>query len=505
MNEPKPEWYEQMRNDPLRRRTFTHHNINRIEKLAAEGRIAKRAGRPKPVLWLAAGLWIVLMLLVPIRQETDWFKPWSGETVKETNPPAEEKRYRLKGTVEATKSPGSYGDGLTAFVADTSHTYEVIEIRDDFAKITSGGVSGWIPAWYLSRESDDSQLSTVKPYEMLVLNPIVFRLYPDEAKPSGFELQAGKVVQITREYRDWVGIELFAYDTPYLGEKWVPKSDLAAWDPNRAREGVLREGAQVFNEKGGAKDPPPASGPIWIEREQSNRYQIIAPGGYTGYIEKSDFVPNPFLAIRSDTPDSALAPAAEETAPKEDNSVRAVGNHSDGRLLVTPVRQAKVVALGAPSCYGQETDLNWRGDYAVVWESRAGGTSVPIFSFPEDFEIIQKIDTPVEMRRFTMEDTELFAYVPRYTDCHALETYVFGVSDGKAFQVPFEMDAKRSLASIGQLPNREFQVTKGELIVTGGYGAGQDFIDVYHFRYDSKKKSMVLQQTDQMKPNEIIG
>ncbi|MBD2862962.1 hypothetical protein [Paenibacillus oceani] len=506
MNEPKPEWYEQMRNDPFDRRTFTLQNINRIEKMAADGRAgSKRNGRPKPVLWLAAGVVIVLLLLIPDMRATVGLKPWSGEAGTETNPPAERERYRLKGDVEVTQSPGAYEHGAPVFVADADLSYEVTEIRGNFAKIASGGASGWIPEWYLNREPETGALLSVKPYEMLVLNPVVFRLYPDEAKPSGFELPAGKVVQVTREYRNWANIRLFTYDTPYTGEKWVPKSALAAFDPASAREGTLREGAGVYTEKGGAKERPPSPGPIWIEREAGSRYVIIAPGGYTGYIEKADFVPNPFRDTGSEGRAESGNTEEEETALKEDLSHRAVGTHTEGRIVVKPSGQAKVAALGAPSCYGQETDLNWRGAYEAVWEPKSGGAASPIFSFPTEFEIIQKNDSPVQMKSFALSGTDLFAYVPRHTDCHALETYLFGVSDGKAFPVPFEMDPERSWTNIGQLPNRQFQVTSGEMIVTGGYGAGQDYIDVYHFRYDSKKKAMVLQRTEQLKPNEING
>ncbi|RKN84489.1 hypothetical protein [Paenibacillus ginsengarvi] len=200
---------------------------------------------------------------------------------------------------------------------------------------------------------------------------------------------------------------------------------------------------------------------------------------------------------KNDGTEEAVAP------PREDVSVRAIGTHSEGLIVIKPANQAKVAALGAASCYGQETDLNWRGDYAVYWEPKTGGATSLIFTFPIDFEIIQRGDTPVEMKKFQLGGTELFAYTPRYTDCHALETYVFGVADGKAFSVPFEMDAKRSLSNLGRLPIRELQITDEELIITGGYGAGQDFIDVYHFLYDPKKKSLILQTTDQLKPNEL--
>ncbi|SEB86109.1 hypothetical protein SAMN05443246_2158 [Paenibacillus sp. GP183] len=196
--------------------------------------------------------------------------------------------------------------------------------------------------------------------------------------------------------------------------------------------------------------------------------------------------------------------AIEVNLVKEDDSIRAIGMHSDGRLLVKPASKASVASLGAPSCYGLETDLNWSGEYEVVWESKSQGTPIKVMTFPADFEIVQQNDSPIIMQQFSLGDTDIFTYVPRYTDCHGLETYLFGVNKGKAFSISFEMKPEQIWKNISQLPHRPFKVANGELILTGGYGAGQDFIDVYHFHYDPKKRSMILQSTDQVKPNDFV-
>jgi hypothetical protein len=209
------------------------------------------------------------------------------------------------------------------------------------------------------------------------------------------------------------------------------------------------------------------------------------------------------LPITSPSSSPISSPMVAE-AKKEDDSVRAIGTHTDGHLLVRPASKGSVAPLGAPSCYGLETDLSWLGDYEAVWEPKSGGSRSKVMTFPIDFEIVQPNDAPVEMQKYFLGEMEIFAYVPRYTDCHALETYLFGVSDGKAFPIPFEMKPEQIWKNIGQLPHRPFQLTNDELILTGGYWAGQDFIDVYHFRYDSKKRSMILHNTEQVKPNDIV-
>lgn len=169
----------------------------------------------------------------------------------------------------------------------------------------------------------------------------------------------------------------------------------------------------------------------------------------------SPTAPPDSLAITVPSSSPLSSPIAVE-AKKEDNSVRAIGAHPDGRLLVKPASKASVAPLGAPSCYGQETDLSWLGDYEAVWESKSDGTLSKVMTFPLDFEIVQQGDTPIEMQTFTLGETKVFAYIPRYTDCHALETYLFGVSEGKAFSITFEMKSGQNWTDIGQLPHRPF-------------------------------------------------
>ncbi|QHW30552.1 hypothetical protein GZH47_06590 [Paenibacillus rhizovicinus] len=202
-----------------------------------------------------------------------------------------------------------------------------------------------------------------------------------------------------------------------------------------------------------------------------------------------------------------IAAADEDPAPapteKEDDSVRALFKLPSGQLSVKPVTKAVVQAFDAPSCYGAQNDLKWQGEYEAVWEPDKGDT-VRIGTFPADFEIVQQTDKPITMQHFRFGDTDLLVYVPRYTDCHALETYFFGVQDGEAFPVPMVMSDKETWPNIGQLPGHLLQVKNGEMIVTGGYAAGQDTIPVYYFRYDAANRVLVLTKTEQAQVNAII-
>lgn len=133
----------------------------------------------------------------------------------------------------------------------------------------------------------------VTPTEWIIESPIVFSAKPNEAKPSGYELFAGKVVQVTQTSGEWVKVNIFTYDGPYDGDIWLPKKVLTQWEAAKAQEGRLREGANVYAENG-SMIKAPSNTPIRIEESSGERYRISAPGGFTGFIDKADFLPNPF-------------------------------------------------------------------------------------------------------------------------------------------------------------------------------------------------------------------
>lgn len=210
-------------------------------------------------------------------------------------------------------------------------------------------------------------------------------------------------------------------------------------------------------------------------------------------------------AVPSPPPLATTAPASTALpgdGAKIDTSVRAVGTRQEGRLTVQPASQAVQEALGAPSCYGLDTDIRWSGDYEAVWTT-AAGEAKRIFAFPSHFEIIQQTAAPIQMSELALGDKVFFVLQPRYTDCHAQETYLFEESDETAFPVSFDMSAGQTLADLGLFPHSRLEVVGQELLWTGGYGAGQDAVDVYHFQYNAKEHKMKLTKTDKVSPNEV--
>ena len=190
---------------------------------------------------------------------------------------------------------------------------------------------------------------------------------------------------------------------------------------------------------------------------------------------------------------------------KEDNSIRAIAAHKDGQLIIQPQSHGHAATLGAPSCYGLESDISWTGDYEAVWEPASGAASSKVMTFPSDFEIIQPTEAAVNLQMVTIGDTDLYTYYPRYTDCHALDIYFFGVKDGEAFPVSLELEAGKRFTGFVQHPHYPLQVTDDEIVITGGEGAGQEFINMYHFNYDGKQHALILQKTDQVKREALMN
>jgi len=185
------------------------------------------------------------------------------------------------------------------------------------------------------------------------------------------------------------------------------------------------------------------------------------------------------------------APLAEEDSPEEDPSaadsspdpelpapnegIRAIGSSSAGQFQLRPVKSGdeSVQTLGAPSCLGQETDVRLFGDYELFFR-RPSGEETLVQSFGQ-LEMIWQRNETIEFRQLDFPEIELFVFLPRYADCHALEFYAYGVdkATGEATNYTF-WDSKRDLPVWATSPEKLPEVLDGKLVVEGGRGAGQD-------------------------------
>ncbi|WP_168119020.1 hypothetical protein [Paenibacillus sp. HB172176] len=183
-------------------------------------------------------------------------------------------------------------------------------------------------------------------------------------------------------------------------------------------------------------------------------------------------------------------------------SIRAIGEATGGKFIIKPVGQVSEAELGAPSCLGRETDIMWSGTFQVIWEPKGNEADRSILTFPDDFTIVQPDNYPTNMKRITLGDIEILIYSPHYTDCHALETYFFGTTGNQAFPISITFEDGQVQDKIGRSPIHEIQSIGDELVIQGGYSAGDDAVERYHFRYDSRMKTLILENIDNVNPNQ---
>ncbi|SEG65244.1 hypothetical protein [Paenibacillus sp. UNC499MF] len=321
MNGPKPEWYDKLKSGPFPRKTFTMDDIYRIEQKASEsaagGRVRKpgfpRRKRTLPVLaavllCLAAATFLFRGELAPAVT-----KAWSG-FVKPTEPPQatapplqqETGTFYLKGDATVVSEPEAFG-GEEVGTVNSEQPVTVLEKRNRFVKI---GEKRWIPEWYLNKDAEkrlkevrlsqflrERPVVTTNPYYGLIVEGVNFSLYPEEPNPSGGVLKNGRVVQVIKDYRDWVCVNVFSYDgRQYAGDKWVPKKNVGVYDSSLAQEGLLKNPVEA-KAPAGTKPYPTPGAKILIDEEVDGFYMIRTDTEYRGRIGKSDFLPNPFLGL----------------------------------------------------------------------------------------------------------------------------------------------------------------------------------------------------------------
>lgn len=199
--------------------------------------------------------------------------------------------YPIYARTALWQHPGELG-GEQLFTTSYGERYIFQQFEGDYVKVRTADRHGWVSLWYFTDEAGG--VTNVEPYEMIIDSPTAFSLYPDEPEPYGFELEAGKVVQIYKEFGDWVCIHALFGEDFYPGDKWIRKSHLIAYDPIFAQEGILKLGSKIYDETGEVKEEDSGFA-LGITGEKGNMYSFWAPGGRTGYILKEDFEPNPFI------------------------------------------------------------------------------------------------------------------------------------------------------------------------------------------------------------------
>jgi|GEM_PF-2435856 len=177
--------------------------------------------------------------------------------------------------------------------------YLVEEVKGIYVKIYSDKISGWLPAWYLSKEAlnieeNVPELMLVKEFTYLYLIPEKTDLkYTDT-----YSLQEGQAVTVKRKYHNWYNVEFVLNDAATTGDRWVKDEFLMEYDPAKSREGVVQKGAKIYDDQFKIREGEnfdehvvtiqgEAEDPIL----KKSFYYVTGAGGFTGYIEKKDFIP----------------------------------------------------------------------------------------------------------------------------------------------------------------------------------------------------------------------
>ncbi|WP_148449951.1 SH3 domain-containing protein [Gorillibacterium timonense] len=205
--------------------------------------------------------------------------------------------YPVKGSFGVKEEPENIVTA-SGFRTKPDETYTVIELKGPYARIEADGKSGWLPTWYLTKEAE--KIRNGKPKLMLVpaAGPPLY-LYPESsASTDPLPLEGGRVVQVTAEFGDWMQVEFCLFEAADYGDRWMKKADLSPYRAEDVKEGLLRAGGSMYDDKGNATQEQPAY-PLMISEALSiegkgDFYRVYGPAGFTGLIRQADFFPNPF-------------------------------------------------------------------------------------------------------------------------------------------------------------------------------------------------------------------
>jgi|GEM_PF-3104774 len=323
------DWERELASSPFDGNLFTdkqYKNVERrIRQHQGKGRELARSKRHGSVILIPivaiAAVAALLLLFQPdrlgslLKEVNSWFsvesprqEPPVPPEQTEQDPVQEDQEnkgewVRFKGSTYAFEDPNYWSGGYYAFIVNSETEYKLLENNGAFVKVQDGEQTGWIPSWYLLDEEQEELVQDVKPYVMIIGKATDFYAYPDQAAPSGFVLDEGKVVQILRQYGDWFSVDIPLYAEPITGEKWIHRDNLIVYDDMDAREGYLRlkdGGSFIYGDKEAKEQRQHIDYKMTVRIDEAyeDTYRITAAGGMMGYVKKDDFIPNPYELTR---------------------------------------------------------------------------------------------------------------------------------------------------------------------------------------------------------------
>jgi hypothetical protein len=176
--------------------------------------------------------------------------------------------------------------------------------------------------------------------------------------------------------------------------------------------------------------------------------------------------------------------------------IRAEGKTAFGNLQIVSKSAETIEALGTPSCMGNPEDFSIKGDYQVLFKNAQGKEFV--VSENELKDIISPSKEMIPLNKLSFKAFESFFFTPVYTDCHGIQFYMYGINAEGAFQFKFQTDdSTNDFYYMG--PNTKLEVIEDKLIVVGGRAAGDNGYALrYIFKPDLTTKTMKLVKTEKV-------
>ncbi|KOR88924.1 hypothetical protein [Paenibacillus solani] len=175
-------------------------------------------------------------------------------------------------------------------------------------------------------------------------------------------------------------------------------------------------------------------------------------------------------------------------------TIRAQGITEEGMLSVIPLMKENMQQLGAPSCFGLDTDLSITGDYIVQYRSKNATNELATL---KDMTFIQPTDDPVQMIRLSFHEADVFILAPQYRDCHGIEIYAFAVNQGTGHAVQLQFQDESLISNTSYYRPGSIPLVKNNRLVLestegpGGEGS-PNYKPIRLYQLDLENAVMIL-------------
>lgn len=183
-------------------------------------------------------------------------------------------------------------------------------------------------------------------------------------------------------------------------------------------------------------------GPQYYAKVGKTEYKDTVRYSLVLRTEDSDANGAGLMSFRSSDIINNKEKSSNASTSKEAVVIRAEGISKFGNIIVTPNNDENIGELGADSSYGKSSDYTFNADYNIIFEDSLNNKKIIGKIEHQNIPIIiQPKNTPIKMEKITLNENELFIFIPQYAGSNDVPLYIFSVDkNGKASQVKFQFD-----------------------------------------------------------------